>query len=132
MLIEVAETHMPQNGKKLAKVKARTGEEFNIWPDKLSVLNVGQRYEVEVEESEFKGRTYRKIIKVTPVPGTSTNGATAEKMCRASDAEQAFVTTTLTALIRAGEVKNDKRALWETTQLLRQLWQHGFGATASN
>jgi hypothetical protein len=128
VLIEVAETHPPLAGRKLAKVKARTGEEFNIWPDKLSALNVGQRYEVEIEENEFQGRTYRKIIKVTPVAAAIvTNGAAPARVPAQQEGEQAFVTAALTALIRAGEIKNDKAALWNATQLLRQLWQHSFG-----
>jgi hypothetical protein len=43
VLIEVAETHPPANDKKLAKVKAKTGEEFGIWFDKLGLIQVGQR-----------------------------------------------------------------------------------------
>jgi hypothetical protein len=33
----------------------------------------------------------------------------------------------LSALIRAGEVKNDKASLWNATQLLCSLWNHTFG-----
>jgi hypothetical protein len=33
------------NGRKLAKVKTRTGEEFGIWPDRLTAPEVGHRYE---------------------------------------------------------------------------------------
>jgi hypothetical protein len=58
LTIEVAETHPPQNGRKLAKVKTKTGEEFGIWPDKLGALRVGQRYEIEVAENEFNGHPF--------------------------------------------------------------------------
>jgi hypothetical protein len=36
--IEVAETHPPANGKKLATVTTKTGEKFGIRPDKLGTL----------------------------------------------------------------------------------------------
>jgi hypothetical protein len=38
-----------------------------------------------------------------------------------------FVCANPSALIRAGEVKNDKASLWNATQLLCSLWDHTFG-----
>ena len=64
VIIEVAETHPPKTGKKLGTVKTAAGESFGIWPDKLSALRVGSRYQIEFDENEFNGRTYRKITKV--------------------------------------------------------------------
>jgi hypothetical protein len=64
MIIEVAETHPPKTGMKLGTVKTADGQSFGVWPDKLSGLRVGNRYEIEFDESEFNGRTYRKITKV--------------------------------------------------------------------
>ena len=57
MIIEVAETHPPKTGKKLGTVKTADGQSFGIWPDKLSALRVGNRYEIEFDASEFNGRT---------------------------------------------------------------------------
>jgi hypothetical protein len=42
-----------------------------------------------------------------------------------------FVCANLSALIRAGEVKNDKSSLWNATQLLCALWDHTFGAAGT-
>jgi hypothetical protein len=120
--IEVVETHPPQNGKKLAKVKTKSGEEFGIWPDKLGTVRVGQRYEVEVEENEFNGRTYRKITKATPASApAAANGKSAP--ASVTGGEALFVATVLAALIRAGEVKNDEAQLVATTKMLRGLWR---------
>jgi hypothetical protein len=60
MLIEVTETHPPQPGKKMAHVLAADGSKFELWPYKLSQIQVGQRCEVETREREFSG----------PTPGT--------------------------------------------------------------
>jgi hypothetical protein len=120
--IEVVETHPPQNGKKLGKVKTKSGEEFGIWPDKLGAMRVGQRYEVEVAENEFNGRTYRKITKATPASApVAANGKSAPASVTGGEAE--FVATILAALIRAGEVKNDEAQLVATTKMLRGLWR---------
>jgi len=50
MLIEIAETHPPQNGKKVATVVAAGGQTFEIWPDKLAGLRIGAQYDVDVAE----------------------------------------------------------------------------------
>src|SRR5215510_13758585 len=105
MLIEIAETHPPQFGKKVATIVAKNGEKFEIWPEKLPDIRVGAKYDVHVEEREYQGRTIRKITKGVPE----------------------FVATVLAAMIAAGVVKNDKRQLFETTQILRGLWGATFG-----
>jgi hypothetical protein len=125
MMIEVAETHPPQNGKKLAKVKAKTGEEFGIWPDKLSGLRVGGRYDIEFDESEFKGKVYRKITKAEPA-----NGSSSRPMPKgdASDAEPQFVASMLSAAIAAGRVELETNALVSSIKMMRAAWASTFGA----
>jgi hypothetical protein len=100
ILIEVAETHPPQNGKKLAKVKTK-GEEFGIWPDKLSALQVGGRYQIEFDESEFKGKVYRKITKAEPASGSSSRLMPEGDV---NEAERQFVTSILSAAIAGASV----------------------------
>lgn len=41
--------------------------------------------------------------------------------------QQIWTQGLLQSLIRAGAVGNDKQQLWETTKMLRLLWQHSFG-----
>jgi hypothetical protein len=124
LTIEVAETHPPQNGKKLAKIKTKTGQEFGIWPDKLATLRVGQRYEVEVEESEFKGRTYRKITAAKPANGASmTAAASAPAAAAANEAEMQFVRELLAASVRSGGVTFAAADLRSAIAMLRALWR---------
>ena len=71
MLIEVAETHSPQQGKKVGHIKTRTGQTFEVWPDKLAGFQIGGRYRIEVAEREYQGRTIRKITKAQPADGAA-------------------------------------------------------------
>jgi hypothetical protein len=123
MLIEVAETHPPQNGKKLAKVKTKAGEEFGIWPGKLSALQVGGRYDIEFDESEFKGKVYRKITKAQPANGDGE----LPKSSPASDAEQRFVASVLGAAISTGKVEIETNALVNAIRATRAAWANTFG-----
>jgi hypothetical protein len=125
LTIEVAETHPPQNGRKLAKVKTRTGEEFWIWPDKLGALRVGQRYEIEVAESEFNGRTYRKITKAKQVGAVAPAAprATTTPANDGGDAERRFVCDMLTAAVRNGAIGFNASDLRGAVAMLRALWR---------
>ena len=121
MIIEVAETHPPKTGKKLGTVKTADGQSFGIWPDKLSGLRTGSRYEIEFEESEFNGRMYRKITKVLPVVGNAS--------VRSSDAEQQFVCSVLNAAIAAGKLQLSTESLIAAIKTTRAAWASTFGAS---
>ena len=134
MLIEVAETHPPQYGKKVATVIAKGGDKFEIWPEKLADLKAGAKYEVEVAERDYNGRTFRKITKATPANGAAkptTNGSATGTTAH-TDGEPEFVATVLAALIMKGEVANNKRQLFDATQMLRGLWGATFGGQQGN
>lgn len=126
MLIEIAETHPPQNGKKVGAVIAKDGQRFEIWPEKLAGIVVGKSYEVTVADRDFNGRTIRKILKATPA---ASNGATTRVApTPVTGTESDFVGRALAALIAVGAVANDKRQLYEATLMLRGLWGATFGA----
>jgi len=106
---------------------------------------VGKTYEIEFTETDRNGKTLRNVKSAKLVAAASTQGqpaaaATAPatnghggnghsyyKPTSPEDSERMFVCATLTALIRAGEVKNDKAQLFHTTNMLRALWNHTFG-----
>jgi len=135
MLIEVTETHPPKFGKKVATVVAAGGEKFEIWPEKLADLHAGARYEIDVEERDYNGRTIRKITKfakATPMNGAAKPAANGNAGTGATSGEPEFVATVLAALIMKGEVQNNKRQLFETTNMLRGLWGATFGGQQGN
>ncbi len=145
MLIAVAETHPPKAGGRVAHVVAADGAKFEIWPDKLGGIQVGGRYEVEVEDREYNGRTFRKIVKATPVNGVTShtangNGTTkpagngnghAPATGPVSATEAAFVREVLVAMIMKGDVvATNKRQMLDTTLMLRCLYGATFGGRA--
>jgi hypothetical protein len=143
MLIEVSETHPAAPGKKVATVVAAGGQKFDIWPENLASIRVGGRYEIEVADREYNGRTFRKITKATPVNGAApTNGhanGTAKPATNGSappgpsttDGEAEFVGRVLHALILKGEVAYTKKQLYDATELLRGLWGATFGGRSN-
>jgi len=131
MLIEIAETHPPGYGKKVATVIAKGGDKFEIWPEKLADLRIGERYDVDVAEREYQGRKIHKITKATPANGAAKPNGHAPAATTA-DGEPEFVATVLAALIMKGEVANNKRQLFDATQMLRGLWGATFGGQQGN
>jgi hypothetical protein len=132
-VIEIASIRPPKEGKKVATVVSNTGQSFEIWPEKLAALKVGERYSIEVEEREFNGRPIRKITKARPADTAngSANGHAKPSGPTSCDAEMMFVSATLNAFIAAGKIGLDARELGNATQLLRLLWSHTFGNRAS-
>ena len=84
-------------------------------------LRVGNRYEIEFDESEFNGRTYRKIIKAQPVGGNAS--------VRFNDAEQQFVCSVLNAAISAGKLQLSIESLIAAIKTTRAAWANTFGAS---
>jgi hypothetical protein len=133
-IIEIAAIRPPKEGKKMGTVVAATGVSFLTFPNVASKLQVGERYEVDVEDMKFDDRIYRKITKAKPAAAANGNG-TSNGNARSipistspADAELAFVSSTLNAFIAAGKISLDARELGQATQLLRLLWSHTFGS----
>lgn len=135
MLIEVAETHPGAPGK-AATVVTASGDQLEAWPEVYGSIRVGGRYEVEVKDRDFKGKTYRKIVKVTPVNGAAPVNGTARpvphessgQIARGLDGEGEVVGRALAALILKGEVRYQQREIEAATRMLRDAWR----ATSSN
>jgi hypothetical protein len=121
VLIQIAETHPAAPGKKTASVVAVGGSKFDCWPEMLAKIEIGRRYEVEIKDRVFQGRTYQSITKATPYAedGDSTVATRAAASVAENrygsgisyqhtddrGSERAFVCATLTAFIKAGKVE---------------------------
>jgi hypothetical protein len=143
MLIEVTEKHPAAPGKKVATVVAAGGAKFDIWPEQLAAIQVGGRYEVEVSDREYNGRTYRKITKATPY-GSSDGGVTAAARARTGngngngasyykptspqDSERMFTCSLLNAFIRAGRIEPNEDQITKAIEVLRRAYRRTFGA----
>jgi hypothetical protein len=115
-------------------------QRLGVFPEKVAQFEVGKTYEIEFTETDRNGKTLRnvksaKLIAASPpvqpaaapsAPAPGGNGNGHYRPTDPVDAERMWVCATLTALIRAGEVKNDKAQLFHTTNMLRLLYQHTF------
>src|SRR5258708_15116309 len=102
--------------------------------EQLANFQVGAKYDIDVSERTFKGRTYQSITKATPANGAAkptTNGSATGTTAH-TDSEPQFVATVLAALVMKAEVVNNKRQLFEATNMLRGLWGATFGGQHSN
>jgi hypothetical protein len=119
-------------------VHTTEGKKYGVWNDKVGKwgLEAGGTYDVETETTEVSGRNLTNITSAKRVAGapaavSRAPAPSAAASCPSKD-EQIFVVALLKSLIEAGEVKNDKTALWTTTQMLRGLYKHSFGFDAMN
>jgi hypothetical protein len=121
MLIEIDEIHPPKPGGKMSKIVA-AGERYDIWPDKLDGVAVGRRYEVEIKDREFNGRTFKSIAKIAPAAGAAAAVPTATAPAAAALAGEAeYVGRVLAALIVAGAI--EKQSIPAATAWLRKAWR---------
>jgi hypothetical protein len=143
MLIEVAEKHPAQAGKKVATVIAAGGDTFQIWPEQLASIQVGSRYEVEVTDREYNGRVYHKITKATAVslerpsgngarqahsPNKgSGNGNGYYRATSPQDSERMFVCSLLNAFIQAGQIEPNEEQVVKAIEVLRRAYRRTFG-----
>lgn len=123
-IIDVAEIHSPAPGKKVAYIHTSTGDKYEIWPDKLGRIVIGERYQIETKERDYNGRTIVSITKIEPAPAASPPPGTSPAAPPAGTnplGEAEYVGHVLAALITAGQI--DKEKLSTATHWLRQVWR---------
>jgi len=99
MRISVKYVNPPKEGKVLGTIKLEDGSLIGFDPAKFSPRE-GASYEAEVETSEFKGKTYRRLTKMSEV--ASGNGAM--NGANAAPWFMAFVSNTVAHAITAGRI----------------------------
>jgi hypothetical protein len=134
MTMTVKYVNPPKPGKQRGSIKGTDDQILGVFADKMHLFEPGTTYEIEYTETASNGVTYRNVKSATTVAApAATAEASASQAYHAyretspTDAKRMFVCANLSALIRAGEVKNDKASLWNATQLLCALWDHTFG-----
>jgi hypothetical protein len=135
--IEVAYVNDPKPGGKKGSVKTKDGAYYGVWADKLSLFKPGGTYEVEYDESQFQGKTYRNIktdkgIKTILEPGTETpdqykSNGTFKYATNPTDAERMFVCSILNAYVAAGKVMLNSTEIEHGVKMLRSVWGDTFG-----
>lgn len=142
MTMTVKYINAPKPGKQRGSIKGADDQILGIFADKLGLFEPGRTYEIEYIETASNGVTYRNVKSAKPIetatPAAAHTGVgigpTAFNAYRETspvDSKRMFVCATLTAMIRAGEVKKDRRDLWEATQMLCGLYEATFGETST-
>lgn len=130
LTITVAKIEPPLPGKQKAKIIGVAGERIYAFPDKAAKFTPGHAYEVDYSTSEWNGKTFNNLESFHEIEGAKATAAIATAAATAGTKdEQIFCVALLKSLIESGEVKNDKKQLFETTVMLRKLWHHTFGDT---
>jgi hypothetical protein len=124
------------------------GRRYGCFSEKLAAFGfeLNGVYDVETTTHESGGITLTNIVKAKRIAVENAAASPAAQQATAapppaansggngnghSKDEQIFVQGLLQSLIRAGEIHNDKRQLWETTVMLRNLWRATFGGTGT-
>ena len=131
-MIEVATIEPAKPGKKMGKLMTTGGEPYLVWPSDLSKFTPQGRYEIEFEENEFQGRTYRKVKKVQPIREPAPVPAQAGKAGGnghipaakpTADGEREFIRDLLMVGIRTGAVAFSIHDLRTAVTMLQTLWR---------
>lgn len=129
--IEVSYVNAPKPGKKMGNLKLADGTFYLVAPSMLGLFQNGGKYEVEYEESEFGGKTWRTVKKLAgggngAVGGsqvrTGAYGATDDKT-----AERIFVCGGLNAFITSGQVEPNAVSITQAVNALRSAWSGTLG-----
>jgi hypothetical protein len=122
MTMTVKYVNPPKAGKQRGSIKGADDQILGVFADKVHLFEPGSTYEIEYTETVSSGVTYRNVKSATAVaaPAAPANavppaGFNTYRETSANDAKRMFVCANLSALIRAGEVKNDKVSLWNAT-----------------
>ena len=134
MTMTVKYVNPPKAGKQRGSIKGADDQILGVFADKVHLFEPGSTYDIEYTETVSSGVTYRNVKSATAVAAAAAPANAAPSAAHntyretsANDAKRMFVCANLSALIRAGEVKNYKASLWNATQLLCSLWDHTFG-----
>src|SRR5258707_15291656 len=138
LILTVSRIDPPKpNGGKKSKIIGTNNEAVYAFPDKAAKFTTGRSYEIDCSTSDYNGKTLNHLESFTeveaktpaatlpPQPFDKGSGGGQGGGSAFRTPEQMFVSEMLVALIEAKQVGNDKQQLWDTTKMLRGLWQHG-------
>lgn len=135
LTLTVARIDPPRpNGGKNGKIVGTGGETIYAPPSKTAKFIPGHTYEIDYSTSDWNGKSYNNLesfhevegAKPSASPSPANGSGGSYRPTSPQDAERMWTCAIVTALIKAGEVKNDKQQLWAATQMARGVWKHTF------
>lgn len=133
-VVEVRYADPPRDGKKQATIKTPAGDIYGMKPEMLGLFQRGRRYRIDYTERDFKGKTYRTIVKTEPdersddrtasAPGQRSPDPTSNA---STPSEFEFVTRLLSAYVQCCGVGRTIEELAERGRMLREVYGRIFG-----
>jgi hypothetical protein len=126
----------PKPGGKKGSIKTTDGAYYGVWADKLHEFKPGGVYEVEYDESQFQGKTYRNIntskgVKLIQEAAPKTNGAAGPVHSNNNNfrnPEQMFVEALMVTGIEQKLVPFTEDGVTGAGLMLQTAWQRLWGS----
>lgn len=124
----VAYVNDPKPGKKNGSIKLGDGTYLGVRPNMLSQFSAGKTYDIEYEEHDYQGQTYKTVKTAkAQVNGASAQGAPPQRASWSpKDSEHAFVTKILGDAVRGGQIELTVDTLTAAVRMLRKVHKQGF------
>jgi len=138
----IARINPPKPDKKRGTLEGTDGVRIGVFAEKLHLFNVGNTYEIEHTDGEYRNVLSARQVSAPVVSLDAARAAAAPTAAQFQtkefgwqthpvDAERMFVCSILNAAITAGRVNLDRKELAETTMMLRGLWNYAFVANGA-
>ncbi len=133
-IVKVAYVNQAQAGKVNGSIKVEDGTYYGVKPAMLGLFQPGNTYEIQYESSDFKGKTYHKVISVKPAPiegnvGHAQSFANKGAYGKTDDktAERIFVCGAINAAISSNQLAVQTTEIVQAVNSLRAAWELTLG-----
>jgi len=132
--VKVMYVNQPQANKTNGSIKVEDGTYYGVKPAMLGLFQPNNTYEIQYESSEFKGKTYHKVISVKPAPAQQSPGrAQGGRGYQTDDvtAERIFVCGAINAAIGSNQLVVQTTDIIQAVNSLRDAWRQTLGKKQS-
>ena len=129
-VVKVTYVNQAQAGKVNGSIKVEDGTYYGVKPAMLGLFQPGNTYEIQYESSDFKGKTYHKVISVKPVasaPQISSGGPSKGYQTDDKTAERIFVCGAINAAISSNQLAVQTTEVVQAVNSLRAAWELTLG-----
>ena len=130
-VVKILFVNQPQSGKVNGSIKVEDGTYYGVKPAMLGLFQPGNTYEIQYESSDFKGKTYHKVISVKPAAAAAapqaSGGSTKGYQTDDKTAERIFVCGAINAAISSGQLVIQTTEIVQAVNSLRAAWELTLG-----
>lgn len=128
-IVKVTYVNQPQANKVNGSIKVEDGTYYGVKPGMLGLFQPNNTYEIQYESSDFKGKTYHKVISVKPAPAANDGVAPAKVGYKTDDvtAERIFVCGIVNAALTSSQIAPQTTDLVQVVNSAREAWRQTLG-----